>query len=537
MAAVATLAIVASACAPAAPAPSQPGPMADGPRKGGTFTRPVLYGDPATLDPILSVRVAAVMITMNVYSQLIDYDFDQKAYVGDLAETWNISQDGLAMTFNLRKGVMFHNGREVRASDLKYSFERVLDKKWPAAGFATLLKVRGAEDFREGRAPEVIGLKAPDDYTFVVELNETDALFFGDLASVAYSAVPRDEVEKHGLEFGTRGPVGSGPFKFESYAKDDAVVLTRFDQYYNGPAHLERLIFRNMPEAGTRQNEFLAGNLDAMVLTDAQYRQFRQDPAWKDHLVEVPELFTRTLMMNVTRKPFDDVRVRQAMNYAVNRPETIDNVLYGKAFLATGPMPSSMPGYDANLTGYPYDPARAKDLLAAAGYANGFEVELMAGTHPVVGAKAADILKPYYDPLGIKLNVRQVEGATQVQLMEAGDFVLTGWSTGGTIDPVAFLWSRFHSRNHGLAGNYTRYSNPKVDEILDRARVTLDEQERLRLAAEANSIITEETPWLIWHYNKAVQIVQPWVRGFKPIPTDVDFQDMHQVWIDSAQKS
>jgi peptide/nickel transport system substrate-binding protein len=509
---------------------------ADQPQKGGTITRPILYGDPASLDPILQTRVAARLVTMNMYSQLIDYDFDQQTYVGDLAEKWQASPDGLTFTFTLRKGVKFHNGREVKAADLKYSFERILDKKWSAAEFANLLKVKGGEDFREGRATEVAGIKAPDDYTFSLEIREPDATFLGSLAEVPYSPVPREEVDKHGLEFGLKGPVGSGPFKFVSYSKDDAVTLERFDDYYKGPAHLDKLVFRVMSEAGTRQNEFQAGNLDMMVLTDAQYRQFRADPKWKDLLVEVPELFTRTLMMNVTRKPFDDVRVRQAMNYAINREETIENVLFGKAYVPTGPMQSSMPGYDPTLKGYTYDSAKAKQLLTEAGYPNGFEVEFVAGTHPVVGPKAADSLKPYFDPLGIKLNVKQVEGAALTQAAQDGDFTLIGFSTGGTIDPTLYMWQRFHSKNAGLAGNYPRYSNPKVDELLDKARVTLDEKERLAMVAEANRIATEEAPWLIWHYNKAVQIVQPWVRNVKPIPTDIDYQEMHQVWIDQAAK-
>jgi ABC-type transport system substrate-binding protein len=547
-ASVLALALLVAACGPSGtPAPSgqagqapagQPGQAAqsDQPQQGGTFTRPILYGDPASLDPILQTRVAAILVTMNMYSQLIKYDYDQKTYVGDLAERWEISPDGKSLNFALRRGVKFHNGREVKAADVKYSFERVLDRKWPAVGFATLLKINGAEDFREGRASEVVGIKTPDDYSFNIELKEPDALFLGDMATVAYSVVPREEVDKLGLEFGNQGPVGSGPFKFESYAKDDSIVLSRFDDYYKGPAKLDRIIFRVMSEAGTRQNEFLAGNLDAMVLTDAQYRQFRADNRWKDRLVEVPELFTRTLMMNVTRKPFDDVRVRQAINYAINREETIESVLYGKAFPATGPMQSSMPGFDVNLKGYTFDPDRAKQLLTEAGLPNGFEVEFLAGTHPVVGSPAADMLKPYFDPLGIRLNVKQVEGAVLTQMMADGDFTLAGTSTGGVVDPIVYLWARFHCNNHGLAGNYSRYCNPRVDQLLDQARITLDEQERLRMAAEANAIVTDEAPWMIWHYNKAVQIVQPWAKGFKPIPTDIDYQDMHQVWIDQSEK-
>jgi len=121
-------------------------------------------------------------------------------------------------------------------------------------------------------------------------------------------------------------------------------------------------------------------------------------------------------------------------------------------------------------------------------------------------------------------------------VLQDGDFVLAGTSTGGTVDPLEFVWARFYSKNAGLAGNYARYSNPKIDELLDKARATLNETERLKLVAEVNRIATEEAPWLLWHYNKAVQIVQPWVRGVKPIPTDIDYQDMHQMWIDKAQK-
>jgi peptide/nickel transport system substrate-binding protein len=519
---------------------SRAGPGAGGSgdgQAGGILYRTVLYGDPDNMDPILSSRTSSVEVQVNVFNTLLRNDWAKAGEItGDAAEKWEVSPDGKTLTFKLRKGMKFqHNLREATAADWKYSFERALDKKWNSGEYVKLLKVDGAEDFREGRAPDVKGLKAVDDYTFQIILKETDSAFLQSLCENWAAVVPKDYIAQVQTNFGFK-PVGTGPFKLKAYKKDDYVAVERFKEYDLGPALLEGQVFRTMNEANTRQAEFLAGNLDFTVVTDIQYKQFTADPKWKDNLIEVPELFTRSFFMNTTKKPFDDVRVRLALNYAVDKQALIEKVLYNKAFPTTGPLPSSSPGYNKELAGYPYDVDKARKLLAEAGYPNGFEFELTVGTHPVVGASFADALSQYFTPLGVKIKVKQVEGATLDDVVNKGDFQAAGYSTGGDVDPVNFLWTRFYSTNAGMAGNGSRYSNPKVDQLLDQAKATADPKKRLELVHEAEQIITEEAPWFIYNYNKAVILHQPWVHGLQKVPTDIDFQDMHKVWIDKAKQ-
>lgn len=504
-------------------------------RAGGILYRPILYGDPNTLDPILSNYPSSITVQLNIFNRLVKNGEGGKI-VGDAAESWTVSPDGKTLTFKLRKGLKFHhNLREAKAADWKYSFERGLDKKWNAWSFAKLLPVEGAEEFRQGQAPDVKGLKVIDDYTLQISLKEPDSVFLQSLTENWAAVVPKDYIDQVQRDFGLK-PVGTGPFKFRAYKKDDYVAVERFQDYHLGPALLDGQVFRVMNEANTRQAEFLSGNIDFTVLTDAQYRQFSNDDKWKKHLIEVPEPFTRTVAFNVTKKPFDSVQVRQAFNFAIDKKALIEKVLYNKAFLPSGPLPSSLYGFNKDLQGYPYDPQRAKQLLADAGYSNGFEFELIFAPHPVVGSTLADALSQYLTPLGIKIKPRQLEGAAFVKALQEGNFQAAGASFGGDLDAVGYLWRRFHSKSQGVPGNYSRYTNDQVDRLLGEARRTMDEAKRLSLARQAEKIVLDEAPWFIYHYNKAVLLHQPWVHGLRPVPLDLDYQDMHGVWIDKERR-
>lgn len=505
--------------APAAADPSKP-------VQGGVFTKSLNYGDPGNLDPIMKSDVASQMVTMNIFDTLLKYDPVKKEIVKSIAEDYKASDDGLTYTFTLKKGVTFHNGRELKAADVKYTIERAADPKNASVTLKMFDKIAGAEEFQKGTAKEITGIAVKGDYELTISLKEQKATFLMDLTSPAAGIVPKEEVEKLGADFGQK-PVGSGPFKFADWKKDDKIVLAANEKFHAGRPYLDQVVFRIMKEEGTRDAEFQSGTLDAMTIGEALYKKYSVDPERKKGLVEVPELFTRAIHFNTTKAPFDNVKVRQAINYAIDKGPIVEKVLNNKAFVATGVLPSSSPAFDSGLKGYDYNVEKAKQLLKEAGYEKGFEFEVLVTS---VTAKWMEAMNTYLNPLGINGKINQMEGSTLLGKTRTGDYQAAIFSTGGDVDPISFL-GRFHSKNHGAAGNVTLYKNTAVDQLLDEASKSVDQAKRIQLAKDAQKIIVDETPWFIFNYNKAVLIAQPHVHGLQPVPTDIDFQDLTKVWI------
>lgn len=507
---------------------STPAPAEDPskPVQGGTLTKSLNYGDPQNLDPILKSDVAAQMVTMNIFDTLVKYDPVKKQFSKSIASDYKTSEDGKTYTFTLKQGVLFHNGRELKAADVKYSVERATDPKNASVTLNMYDVLVGAAEFKKGTAKEIAGVAVKGDYQVVFTLKEPKPTFLLDISGPSAGIVPKEEVERLGPDFGQK-PVGSGPFKLVSWTKDDKVVLGAFDKYHGGRPYLDQVVFRIMKEEQTRDAEFQAGTLDSMVIGEALYKKYSADPERKKGLVEVPELFTRAIHFNTSKAPFDNVKVRQAINYAIDKKAIVEKVLNNKAFVATGVLPSSSPAFDPNLKGYAFNPEKAKQLLVEAGLEKGFEFEVLVTS---VTAKWMEAMNTYLAPLGINGKINQMEGATLLGRARSGDYQAVIFSTGGDVDPISFL-GRFNSKNFGKSGNVTLYKNPKVDQLLNDATRTVDQAKRIQMARDAEKIIVEETPWFIFNYNKAVMIAQPWVHGMQPVPTDVDFQDLSKVWI------
>jgi peptide/nickel transport system substrate-binding protein len=508
-----------SSPAPAAPAdPSKP-------QQGGTLIRAVNYGDPGTLDPIAKGDVANRMVVMQIFDNLVKYDPVAKQIKKSVAEDYQISPDGKAYTFKLRKGILFHNGRELKAQDVKYSMERATDTKNAGVTITMLDNVVGAVDFREGKAKEITGIAVKGDYELEIKLVDVKPSFLMDLASPGLGIVPKEEAEKS--DFGQH-PVGSGPFKFKAWQKDDKLELAANDKYYAGRPYLDSVVFRFMKEEQTRDAEFSSGTIDSQVIGEALYKKYAGDPEKQKQLVEVPELFTRAIHFNTSKPPFDNVKVRQAINYAVDKKAIIEKVLSNKAFVAKGVLPSSAAAFNPNIKAYDFNVEKAKQLLKEAGFEKGFEFEVYTSASTT---KWMEAINTYLNPLGINGKINQTELSTVLQKGRDGDFQAVFYSTGGDADSLSFLMSRFHSKNFGKAGNNTLYKNAKVDQLLDEAARTVDAAKQKQLLQDAEQIIVDETPWFIFNYNKAVMIAQPWVHGLQPVPTDVDFQDLTQVWV------
>ncbi|MDI6824942.1 MAG: ABC transporter substrate-binding protein [Bacillota bacterium] len=523
--AVLLLAVLAPGCVRKEAAPKAEAKM---------FRRAFSYGaDPGTLDPILASRIGPMTVIMGLFDGLVAYDPIQKKIVPDIADKWDVSSDGKTYTFYLHKGVKFHNGREVEARDFKFSLERILDPANASPFVGRFKDIVGAEDMLAGKAKELSGVEAPEKYVLKITLARPNPIFLMTLTSTSASVVPREEVEKLGKDFGSK-PVGSGPFVFESWKKDDRIVVKANEGYWRGRPKVDGVEFRVLPEAATREAEFLAGNLDYIILSDAQYRRYSQDPKWKDYILEVPELFTRHIGFNTTKPPFDKKEVRQAFCYAIDTEAIIKNVVGGKAFPAVGVLPNSSPGFNPDLKGYTYDPEKAKELLAQAGYPKGFEAEILCTENPSWGLPAVEAVMQYLSKVGITLKPSVMDGNTMLARLREGNFQCYMYSVGGEAHPLDYVYYRFHSQN--ATGNYVKYANPDVDRLLDEAMATNDWDTMVKKVQEAERLIVADAPWWFFNYNKAVILRQPWVEGLIPNPTDLDLQFMENVSLGERPK-
>lgn len=498
------------------------------PQYGGTIIIDQPYGDVENLDPIVRGRMGAKRVTMNIFDGLVAFDPKTAAIVPAIASNWEITQDGTLYTFYLRDDAYFHNGRPIIAEDFVYSFERLADPESASPVSHKLDGVVGKDDFVAGRADHISGLQAIDDHTLQIQLEAIDATFINYLAWQALSVVPRETVEELGRDFGHTPVVGSGPFRFVDYRPDDVVILEAFDDYYKGRPYLDRIIFRLIPEAATKEAEFLAGNLDAFIVPAAIYRRFKDHPQYSQQMVKVAEFFTRHIGFHTEKEPFNDVRVRQAFNYAIDTEAIIEVILGGKGVPAVGFLPSSSYAFNPDMVGYSYNPERAKELMIEAGYGDGIDVPIMSSEHPEWGLPVVEAVMPYLSAVGIHLKPEVMDTGVLFDRLYAGDFISYIYSTGGDPHPADYLW-RFHS---DLSRTTNRYSDPELDRILAQARRTHDEDELIDLIAQAERIILRDAPVYFFHYNEAVMMYHDYVHGLQSAPIDLALQDMSLVWLD-----
>jgi len=506
-----------------------PSTAAQTPVRGGHFRRQ-LGSDPATLDPAGTRLVRQDVVRMNIFDTLIDVDPRTLRFVPRAAESWSVSDDGRTFTFRLRPGVKFHNGREMIADDVKYTIERILTPETASPQVRGYDRIVGAQEFIGRQAREVIGIRVLDRYRVAVTITVPDADFLWNFAGYfGLYIVPKEEVERLGRDFGQR-PVGSGPFAFVSWQKDTSILLRANNDYWGGRPYLSALEFRIIPDPATAQAEFDTGRLDFMLLSDVNYRRYSEDAKWKPYVIEIAELFTRHVGLNVTKPPLNDVRVRQALNYAVDKAALVRTVLGNKAFVPTGVFPPSHPAYNKNLRGYEYNPQRARELLAQAGFPNGLDLELNGSTSPTVGRWMEGIQR-YWNDVGVRTRIQQQDFGVVLERAGKGEIPTYVLSHGGAPSCVGYL-GPFRSRNFGPAGNRMFYKNDRVDQLLDQAeRTAAGSPQQIRLCQQAEELIVQDAPWFFFNYNKAVLVHQPNVHGLIGNPMEMDAQDMTKVWI------
>jgi oligopeptide transport system substrate-binding protein len=483
------------------------------PQFGGIYRR-MLANNPATLDPALATDIYSRAVVRQLFDGLVQFTAHLKP-IPALAEYWEASRDGLTWTFTLRRGVTFHHGREVTADDFVYSFTRLLGAKKPGPLTDLFSRMKGSSDFIMGRTPSVEGLTAVDRYSLRIVLEEPLAasiLLFG-LGDAA--VLPRETVEELGERFG-RAPVGTGPFKFVHWEPEQEIVLEANADYHAGRPFLDRLIYRLGGKFEQEFAEFLNGRLEEAIVPSDRTEEVATEPKYRAYqLLLKPTLSFLYVGFNTQIKPFDDKRVRQAFNYAVDREAIVQTITKMGSITATGTLPPGMAGHNPDLKGYPHNLDTAKRLLAEAGYPDGagFPPVALWSVSKAESAKAElAAYQRYLAALGVQVEIRLAPDWPAFQeMLEQGKLPMFRLSWYADIpDPHNFLWPLLHSTS---STNRTFYRNPKVDQLLNAASQELNEARRVVMYREVERLVMEDAPWIAQHYHVLERIYQPYVQG------------------------
>jgi peptide/nickel transport system substrate-binding protein len=459
--------------------------------------------DAVTLDPHGTNDQPSARVMRQIYDTLIIQQEDLELVPG-LAESWE-QLDDTTWEFTLREGVTFHNGEPLTADDVVFTFNRLIDPE-VAAPAAFLLGF-------------VESVEAADERTVRITTQYPFAPILAHLSHTATSILNEQAVTEAGEDYGTTTVVGTGPFSFVRWEPATQIVLERNDDWWGGEVLPERVVFRPIIEGTVRAIELETGGIDiayGLEPTDANRIEGGGVPGVRLETVET--LSTNYIGFNVQKEPFDDPRVRQAINHAVDVDLIIEAVLEGRAIPATGPIAPAVFGARTDLEPYAYDPERARELLAEAGYEDGFSTTIWTNDNPT-RIQIAEIVQAMLLDVGINVDVQVLEWGTYLADTAEGlhDMFILGWVS-VTGDADYGLYSLFHSEQMGNPGNRTFYANERVDELLDLGRSSADEEERLAAYAEAQEIILEEAPWIFLNITVEDNGVRDNVEGFVPHP-------------------
>jgi peptide/nickel transport system substrate-binding protein/oligopeptide transport system substrate-binding protein len=384
--------------------------------------------DFSTLDPAIGYDWQNWTPIKSLFSRLMDYEPGTTNLKPDLAESYELSADGLTYTFKLRHGVKFHNGREVTADDVAYTLNRTVDPKTQSPGAGFYKSIKGYDDVTGGKADHLAGVTVVDPYTVKIELSKPDAPFLHELALNFASIVAKEDVEKWGADYG-KHPDGSGPYYLSDWTLGQQLTFERNKDYYvPGVPLLDKVVFQIGQEPLVALLRLQKGEVDLVGdgIPPAKFLEVMNDPEQKKMVYFGPQLQTGYVTMNVQMKPFDDVRVRQAVNMAINKDRVV-KIINGRAVPANQPLPPGMPGFDKDYKGYAYDPNKAKQLLAEAGHPDGFDTELYVyNTDP--NPRIAQAIQQDLAAIGIKAEIKSLDQANVI-------------AAGGTPNTAPMIWS------------------------------------------------------------------------------------------------
>lgn len=488
---------------------------------GGTL----IFGrgsDSTSLDPSRTTEGETFKVTKNIFETIVEFEDGGTEIEPGLAHDWEVSDDGLTYTFELEEGVTFHDGTDFNAEAVVKNFER-----WASGDsemFPYYNTMFGGFEGDDGHVIESV--EADDDYTVTFTLTRPQAPFLKNLAMDMFAISSPEAIEEQGDDDYERNPVGTGPFEFVEWQPNDSITVEKYDDYWKeGLPKLDEVVFRSIPDNASRLNALTAGEIDLADGINPSDGDSIEDNA-DLQLIERPSMNIGYLGLTVTREPFDQKEVRQAMNYAIDQEGIIDAFYEGRAEVAVNPMPSSIEGYNEDIEGYEYDPEKAKELLEEAGLEDGFEMELWAMPEPRPympdGQKIAEVIQKDLAEVNIDAEIVSHEWATYLELAEKGDAdaFLLGW-TGDNGDPDNFLYALLDEDNIG-SNNYTYYENDETHDLFIDAQTEVDQDKRNELYEEAQELLHEDAPWVPLAHSTPLLAAAEDVTGFEPHPTGSD---------------
>ena len=479
----------------------------------------LIGGQPQTLDPAKTLGGPDGALG-HIFSGLVMLNTDLQVQP-DLAAGWEVSEDGLLYTFYLNPNAAFHDGRPLTAQDVVYSWKRAAD---PQTGSDTVLtylgNIAGVREKVAGETAEDEGLQVIDDHTFSARLVEPDVTFLAKLAYPVAFVVDRQNVSEPDWE---HHPNGSGPFRLQTWQDDDLIILERNDSYYRDLARVSHVAYDLGP--GLPLSKYETGQIDLVGISSSTLERV-QDPNSELHndLRTVVTMCTSTIGLNNELPPFDDARVRQAFNYALDKGRLIETFSGGNALVANGPLPPGMPGY-GGLDGesYPFDVEKARSLLAEAGYEDPADMGTLLFTtqgYGDIGPYITAVITLWQEALGVTIEPVLLDPFTYYDELYAGNvghFFSSGWCADYP-DPQNFLEVLYHT---GSEQNLSRFSDQGIDTLLDEARVEQDVSRRLALYQEAERRIVEAAPVVFIEHDISAVLVSPNLEGYELTPIGI----------------
>ena len=481
-------------------------------------------GDSIGLDPSHEIDGESFKVCENIYDTLIQYKNDSTEVEPALATRWESSEDGLTWTFHLRQGVTFHDGTPFNADAVLFSLNRQHDDTHP------FHKVGGAYNYwiDTGLAEIVDTITAVDEFTVQIRLKSAYAPFISTLTIPAFSIVSPTALEKWGEDF-TNHPVGTGPFKFVRWDRNDKIVLEANDTYWGGRPPLDRVIFQSIPDNSVRLIKLQEGSLHAMEFPNPDdFQQIRDDVTLE--LLMQPGMSVGYLAMNMDKPPFDNLKVRLAMNHAFNKAAIIEYLYQGMG------IPATLWSYDDTIEAYTYDPELAKALLAEAGYPDGFETTLWAlpVPRPYIpdGRALAEVLQSELRNIGIEAKILTYDWGTYLEKTKNGehDMAMLGWfaDVGDPDNFFYYLLSKTAAKKP--AGNIAFYRSDEMQDVLERARASTDREERVSLYQKAQHIFHKDVPWVPLAHAQQILVINKKVKNLNLHP--LTWKYFRQIWLE-----
>lgn len=476
-------------------------------------------------------------VPFNIFDRLVDVEVDadgNSKIVPSLAENWDISDDGLEYTFHLRQGVKFHNGNDFTAEDVAYTFHRMLTVE---SGVNTefIDQIKGADELLAGETDTLEGVEVVDDYTIKVTLKEPFAGFLASISSPGVSIYDSEATEAAGDQFGMDPAVtvGTGPFEFSSWSFNNQLVLTRNEDYWKGASKLPGVVIKIIPDTETQSMMFESGELDILDLDYAADSVDRFTETYPDQIVQGPRVGIVYFTMNFNKEPFQDVRVRKAVQMSIDRQAILDALYGGRGQVEQGIFPHGLIGFNPDQEEIKYDPEAAKALLAEAGYADGFDMEIAADSSASdTMTMALEIVSDQLAEVGIRAEIKNYDESTWLETRKSGELgsFMSTWSADYN-DPDNFIYTFFGNEEKTKIRSIN-YPDTEVMARVAKARTIVNEDERLaEYKALEEKIVHEDAAWVPMFSRLHLFAVSKRVEGFAPLWSGLSDQLFYNVSI------